>query len=229
MTGRRLRAPTLSSRSGRILLAQVLQPDYSPANQALLATTYHRWKSQASAIEGGHPEAAFRAHFAAEVAWVAARELRNFQNQPRHLLVVAVDEVSEVLGINTAYWVEAEQAWYLAVGTTRPVDQPGYPNPDQVRGIGLEVLGALVALMNEIVCAPVTLEPLDDAARRFWAARGFHDEGLEMRMSCPESQVLASHLAHSERDDPGAGDAPFFTEHRPGTAGGFRMASATRR
>jgi hypothetical protein len=108
--------------------------------------------------------------------------------------------------------VPKEQVWYMAVGTTRPLDQPGYPNPDQIRGIGLELVGALVALMNQQVCAPVTLEPLDAAARRFWASRGFHDAGEEMRMTCPESRTLEARLAHSQHDDPAQGDAPFFAD-----------------
>jgi hypothetical protein len=215
MTGIVLRERTLTSASGRVVRLRVIRPDYSLPNQYQLVAAYRLWRAQSQALEMTKPDAAFHAGFAAEVAWIAARELRLFAGEPRHLLVVGVNEAEEVLGLNTAYWVEDEQVWYMAIGSTRPVDQPGYPNPDQVRGIGLEVVGALVEVMNGIVCAPVTLEPLDAAARRFWQARGFHDAaGGEMRMTCPESRALAARLAHSQHDDPSRGDAPFFIDRR---------------
>jgi hypothetical protein len=218
--GQQLREATLTTPSGRTVHMRVLRPKYALQNVRELAATYQLWRRQAKAIEHSHPDAAFHAQFAAEVARIAAERLLDFSEQPRHLLVVGVDDSdaalawANVLGINTAYWVPDEQVWYMAVGTTRPVDQPGYPNPDQVRGIGLELVGALVALMNQDVCAPVTLEPLDAGARRFWAARGFHDAGEEMRMTCPESRTLQATLAHSDHDDPQRGDAPFFTDRK---------------
>jgi hypothetical protein len=222
VTGTVLRERTLSTAGGRQVRIRVLRPDYSLDNVHQLVSTYHLWRQQAASVDTQHPEAGMHAAFAAEVAWIAARELGRFSTQPRHLLVVAVDDEDQVLGINTAYWVPEEQAWYMAVGTTRPLDQPGYPNPDQVRGIGLEVVGALVKLMNAEVCAPVTLEPLDAASQRFWAARGFHEQARgfpdrrpeEMVMTCPESRVLEEKLQASERDDPARGDAPFFAERR---------------
>lgn len=226
MTGKQLRERTLTTSGGRAVHIRVLRPAYSLSNVRELAFTYQEWRRQALAIEHTYPDAAFHAAFAAEVARIAAERLQDFADQPRHLLVVAVDDAGEVMGINTAYWVPEEQVWYLAVGTTRPVDQPGYPNPDQVRGIGSEVIGALVALMNAEVCAPVTLEPLDADARRFWAARGFHGAGEEMRMTCPESRTLEMHLAHSERDDPGRGDAPFFTDAGARRKAGSSLSSA---
>ncbi len=215
MIGTQLRTAALTSRSGRQVNLTVVQPEYSLDTVRLLSTTSYRWRMQAFAIERVDPAAALHAHFAAEVAWVAASELRQFTSDPQHyLLVVGLDQAQEVLGINTAYWVPDEQVWYMAVGTTRPVDQPGYPNPDQVRGIGLEIVGALVKLMNARVCAPVTLEPLDAQARRFWLARGFHDQGKELRMSCPESRQLEQRLSHSQRDDPALGDLAAFTDAR---------------
>jgi hypothetical protein len=196
---------------------RVIRPEATTANIRALRDAWQLWLSQAQALEAlgdGFATAAFHAAFAGEVAWLAATHLREWSRDPAHyILVVGVDPGGEVLGINTAYWVEDEQSWYMAVGATRPIDQPGYPSSDQVRGIGLEIVGAMVAVMNETVCAPVTLEPLDDAARAFWSRRGFHDDaGAEMRMSCPESRELALRLAHSERDDPTRGDFAAFTD-----------------
>lgn len=211
MTGRQLRQATLHTASGRPVHMTVYRPDLTIDNLRLLASTYRAWRDQAAAIEATAPDAAFHAQFAAEVAWLAGSHLREWDDasDPHHyLIVVGVDDdTDEVLGINTAYFVPEEGVWYMAVGTTRPVDQPGYPNPDQVRGIGSEIIGAMVAEMNAIVCVPVTLEPLDEAAHRFWAARGFHDVGGdEMAMSCPESQELERRLAAAPPDCPDQGD-----------------------
>src|SRR5258708_4149496 len=213
MIGTQLRTAALTSRSGRQVNLTVVQPEYSLDTVRLLSTTSYRWRMQAFAIERVDPAAALHAHFAAEVAWVAASELRQFTSDPQHyLLVVGLDQAQEVLGINTAYWVPDEQVWYMAVGTTRPVDQPGYPNPDQVRGIGLEIVGALVKLMNARVCAPVTLEPLDAQARRFCLARGFHAQGKELRMSRRAPRRLEQRLSPSPRGDPAPGGLAAFPD-----------------
>ena len=218
MTGRVLRSLTLTSASGRSVPVRLLRPDYSAANQTELVRTWLRWRTQAKALEASHPDAAIHAAFASEVAWLAALRLRAFADEPREILIVAVGDVGdEVLGLNTAYWVPDEQAWYMAVGTTRPADQPGNPNPDQVRGIGSAVVGALVGEMNAIVCAPVTLKPLDEEAHRFWAARGFHDvsvPGGEMAMTCPESRELQRRLAGAPPDCPDQGDCTATDESR---------------
>lgn len=211
MTGRQLRQRTLRTATGRSVHIRVLRPDFTIENVRVLRATYDLWRSQAVAVASIDPKAAFHANFASEVAWLVATHLREWDDasDPHHyLIVVGVDDEGTVLGINTAYFVPEEGVWYMAVGTTRPLDQPGYPNPDQVRGIGLELVGALVGLMNEILCAPVTLEPLDEAAHRFWLSRGFHDipGSDEMAMSCPESQELGRRLAAAPPDCPDQGD-----------------------
>lgn len=210
ISGPVLRTRRLQSGTGRPVTLRVIRA--TPPSRATLTSTSSRWMALAQGQRRSRPEASRRARFAADVAYVAARALpATAGRNPKEHVLVAIDGKGEVLGITIFQWDPVRQAWHLDLQTVRPVDQPGWPGMgrDQVRGIGSELLGEAVAQMNKRACAPVELEPLDAAAKRFWLRRGFHNSRLPMRMSCPESRTLARLLAHTEHDDPLLGDAPY--------------------
>jgi len=211
ISGRVLRVRQLRTARGRPLLLRVLRPDASRASKDALLEAEKRWTAQAKAATASSRASRERALFAADVAYIAAHTLREAaKREATHHVLVAVDQWGDLLGAVVFHF--AGRAWHLDLQAVRPQDQPGWPNPDQVRGIGSEMLGEAVAQMNRQVCARVELEPLDKAAERFWKRRGFHNTQHPLRMSCPESRALAAALAHTELDDPALGDAPYAAD-----------------
>jgi hypothetical protein len=213
ITGRVVRSRVLPTASGRRVPMQVVQPDYTLGNVQALADTSRLWRQQAAEVFT-RPQQHLHAQFAADVAWVAATNLRQYPPSNRDgLILVAETEDGVVLGLNLARWDPAANAWYLALQTTRPVDQPGYPNQDKVKGIGSELLGAQVAELVARDCTTLEMEPLDDEARAYWQRQGFSPSvDDELRMSCPDARQLAMRLAGSPHDDPTAGDLPLTAD-----------------
>jgi hypothetical protein len=208
ITGPVLRSRTLTSTKGASIQITVTKVDRTPANIAELRKTSEKWLKQARAIPArGQPEqlrqARMRAVFASDVAFIAARALTD--NRSR--VVVALDPAGDVLGIADV-WREPTGTWNYAFQTTRPHDQPGWPAGDegQVRGIGAEVTGATLALMNSEVCGDVILHCLDAAACRHWHGVGFVGPDPNLKMTCPQATLAAQRYANTPHEDPSKGE-----------------------
>ena len=213
MTGQVLRTPLLTTPSGRMVPTEILRMAPTAENVQELKQTEALWKSQASAELQRQPagSTAMHAYFAADVAFLAAADVRSCSAMPTCFPLAAVGD-GAVLGLHLSRWDNLKDVWYIGLQVTRPMDQPGWPNSDRIRGVGTELLGAALAEMNKQTCARVELDALDEEAKRFWTARGFHNTVEPLWMSCPESQALAAKLAHTDREDPNLGDEPFAAD-----------------
>lgn len=216
ITGEVLRTRSLSTAGGKPVELVVVRPDQTDANVGALAETSHRWRRESIALmnQGGGGDATRRGMFASDVAFTAASGLgydlldeREPEGQRSYDILVAQDGSGEILGVTLTSWDDVRDAWHIDFVTIRPQDQVGWPNPDQVRGIGTEMLGEVLHQFNLQRCATVELEALDADAERFWRARGFEGLTEPLHMSCETSEELAERWAHTEMDDPGAGDS----------------------
>jgi hypothetical protein len=203
LTGKTLRTRTLQSAAGLPVEITILQPDApNQANRDALFATSFRWTEDAKRlIASGDYDASRRAHFASDVAYIAASGILSFPFPDTNYLLVAQDSAGNVRGL--MMFRLDDQTWELDLLTTDPQDQGGNPNTDPVRGIGSELLGAGTDLMNARLCTQVRLEPLDERAEQYWRGRGFTPvAGSDyFQISCPELQALAARYAHSPHDD----------------------------
>ena len=196
VTGATLRSKVLRDARGGVVVVRVVRPDYTEGNRTALLTTEKMWAAEAKRLPVGS-EAAKRAKFASDVAFLGAQTL--IRPLADHYILVAVDDLGTVRGLSM-YRLDAG-TWHLDLHTVAPRDQGGNPNPNPVRGIGSELLGAATADMAARVCSRVELEPLDAKAERYWRSRGFHNTVEPLHLSCPELQRLAATYAHTPTDD----------------------------
>lgn len=218
LTGEVLRTRTLSTVGGKTLTVEILRLANTLPNKQALADASRFWQKQALELAKNYPEG--RRHptprrglFAADVAFLASYNLGKTAQAPSgtDYRILAAQETGsgDLLGLILYTFDKASGRWHLDLQATRPLNQPGWPAGAQVRGIGNELTGAAVADMNSTVCAPVELDCLDARACDHWAHLGFKGDVRThgpLRLTCPESQALAARLAHTEADDPGAGE-----------------------
>lgn len=205
ISGRELRRRTLTAPSGRSLVLRVVRPEPTVQNVALLRRTSNEWKAIYKALPKAERNRttphAYRTLFASDVAYIAARELTN----PAYRVLVGEDALSgQVLGITAV--VRSPQGWSYAFQTTRPQDQPGHPGGDQFRGIGAELTGATLQLMNEEACGDVVLHCLDHQACLHWRNVGFQGPDPNLRMTCSQAELAAQRYAHTPHEDPARGE-----------------------
>lgn len=196
VTGTTHRVRQLSSAKGRTVTLTVLRPEDTPANRAALRNVERTWRAQARTLIG-HPLAMERAHFAVDVAYLASIWLSS------RCILIGQDQAGAVLAV--AIYEQEPGGWHLAFLTTDPANQGGNPNPDKIRGIGAEMLGAMAQDMATTTCGKVRLEPKDDKAASFWRHMGFHGPDSALSMTCPEVEQLAARLRNTPHEDPDAG------------------------
>jgi len=188
---------------GRCITITILAPDPTPENIRELSTTARRWKAQGIRLTGkGENTGGYRAVFAGDVAFAAADGLRAHAC----CVLAAQDQLDLVRGLILFFLHSDGSKWEIPFATVDPDNQGGSLNRDPYRGIGTELLGAAVADMSTTACTRLELETLDGAAEEFWRRRGFHNTTEPLHMTCPEMRALAARLAHTETDDPLAGD-----------------------
>ena len=200
LTGTVLRTRTLMTKSGRPVVIRIVRPDQTVSNTAALANASHQWRREGLALPPGDPQV--RALFASDVAFLAAGQLGRC---PPYCILVAEQADGTIRGA-TLYRMEDNGTWQWDLMTTDPANQGGGANPDPIRGIGSELVGAAAADMAQRNCSKVELEALDSAAERYWRARGFHNTKEPLHMTCPELRTLATVLACSPPDRPDEGD-----------------------
>lgn len=209
---------TLSSPDGTTANVAIVAPDPTPANAHALTVIGFLWLDQSEAADedlGPLSDEAFRAYFASTAAFLAANRL----TANACCVLVAQDEATdEVLGV--AVYTPAEGDWYIDDFTVSPRNQPGFPAGVQLRGIGSAMLGVIAEdIDRQPTCTSASLLPLDDAAERFWTARGFHrtDPQDRLRLTCTEVHQIAARNAAAGPDCPDHGDcvcAGSFRQHQ---------------
>ncbi len=208
-TGEDVAFRVLERTGGQLVPMAVTAPSATPANVRLLRQTSHVWLRQARSIQGSEPEAARHAYFASDVAFLAAADL----GQPNLYVLVAQDEPGVAAdapggtlhGITIYRWGQ-DDVWHLDYQTTRPHDQPNWPDTDKVKGVGTLLLQAAAKEMAKNNCTTVELETLDESAERFWRARGFSGTEEPLKLTCPQLQGLAAKLRIQPHDDPAPGE-----------------------
>lgn len=197
---------TLQSPTGETADIAIVAADPTPANAAFLTRIGMLWLDQSEAADeelGPRSDEAYRAYFASTAAFLAADRL----TESRCCVLVAHnEETGEVVGL--AVYTPAPGDWYIDDFTVSPRNQPGFPSVVQLRGIG----GAMLAEIMEDVdrqgtCTSMSLLPLDEAALRFWEARGFHrDPQQNLRLTCEEVHEIAERNREAGDDRPDQGD-----------------------
>lgn len=201
ISGRELRRRNLSTQSGRPVVLRVIRPEPTAANIAALRAVSDRWRAEAKALPRGSP-ARFHATFASDVAFVAARDLRDANRR----ILVGVDDADEVLGIVSVLKDPGGRDWTYSLQTAAPQNQPSNPNPDKVRGVGNELTGAALALMTGELCADVRLHCLDEAACAHWRNVGFVGPDPNLGMTCSAATLAAGRYANTPQDKPDQGE-----------------------
>lgn len=149
-------------------------------------------------------DVAFRAHFASDVLFFAATQAATPSPETVTMLAMHGDNV---VGVTIFHFEddEAEISWV----TVDPRFLAGAPTPaaDQVRGIGTSMVCAAADAILSGGATTIALSALDDAADRFWRARGF--EPCRGDSLCVEGRAGVEAMAmacSTEPDDPANSD-----------------------
>lgn len=201
-----------------------------PSNSGLLRTTAEEWEAFALDIEEVYGEPIRgRANFAARVAQfisVLHDNPMELGENERDRIAAAVYygfERPVVLGLGyyTITYNHTPTARIELVATV-PLYQPGVrPGIDlpQYKAVTLRGVGTLTSrtigldLLREGV-VNACLKPLDDAARQFWADRGFHGYDPMCTESRQDVAILAERCAETNPDRPDQGDLVAATSPR---------------
>lgn len=165
----------------------------------LLRDLSTEWEAQAKVLEDLHNDSRIilRAHFAADVAYWAAKSLQ----QDKARVVVAANE-HDAFGV-AVYRIMDDKSAIIDLVAVAPMHQPGAAEPEgQIRGIGT---GMLCAVADDLAASGVTkvcLKPLDEAAETFWRNRGFTVE-RGSQLCVTDVPALASSCLSPECPDQG--------------------------
>lgn len=198
---------TLASPDGTTADIAIVAPDPTPANKRALTVIGFLWLDQSEAADedlGPLSDQAFRAYFASTAAFLAAERLTD---NACCVLVAEDEDTGEVVGV--AVYTPGEGDWYIDDFTVSPRNQPGFPAGVQLRGIGSALLAVIAEdIDRQPTCTSASLLPLDEAAERFWTARGFHrtDPRDRLRLTCEEVHEIAARNAAAGPDCPDHGD-----------------------
>lgn len=191
----------LAGQSGQPFTVEILRPTARCRDNALkLRAVSDRWDDDARVLND-EPEAQARSYFAASVAFRAAMKVLE---AAEGVLVAQTPAGGEVLGV--ALYQRAAGNWELSDLALAPRRQANSLNTEHVRGIGTSLFQAVARDMLSKQCSEIELTALDDAAARFWRARGFHNDAPALHMSCPELQTIVVRFDEPERID--LGDVP---------------------
>ncbi len=203
LAGDVLRVRTLTDTCGAPHVITIVEPSCTPSNRAYLFAQEQVWQEQMAAQP---PLQRHRGRLAVDTAYLAARSLCD--HIPDSHILAAQDESGALRGLSLFYYLPDRQVWDLALHVRDPHDQGGSGEACQIRGVGSELLGADADVMASRLCTTVELMPLDEAAARFWRARGFAaadgrdcSEDDVCTLSCPGLERLRATYAASPRDD----------------------------
>lgn len=209
---------TLQSPAGETADVAIIDADATPENMRYMTVVGMLWLDQSEAADeelGPLSDEAYRAYFASTAAFLAADRLAT---DVCCVLVAQDERTDEVVGV--AVYTPGAGDWYIDDFTVSPRNQPAFPARIQLRGVGSFMLGEIAeAADREPTCTSLSLLPLDEAAQRFWTARGFHRARPRdrMRMTCEEVHDVAELNRQAGDDCPDHGDcvsAGDVDEHR---------------
>lgn len=205
IAGELIASEDVQSSDGQRVRLNVYRAEPGPENARALTLIGQLWYRQSEAADqGGHRDPAFRAFFAGTAAFIAADRVADHEC----CVLVAEDAATdEVLGL--AVYTPGPGEWWLNDVTVSPRNQPDFPAAVQVRGVGSALLAQVAEAADaEPGCNRISLYPLDDAAERFWRARGFHSRNDEppYHLTCDEVHRLAERNRQAGPDCPDHGD-----------------------